>query len=106
MYNIPIAIGLDGPLDVGALQFALDALAERHETLRTRLVTSNGRPVQRIDPPRPIPIATVDLTSSVDLTSTAALTSTAGLPPGRQRPGSASSSTPSPCARSTWPTGH
>jgi amino acid adenylation domain-containing protein len=63
MYNIPIAISLDGALDTGALQAALDALAGRHETLRTRLVTSNGRPLQRIDPPRPIQVATVDLSA-------------------------------------------
>ncbi|HET7017662.1 MAG TPA: condensation domain-containing protein, partial [Streptosporangiaceae bacterium] len=44
MYNIPIAISLDGALDVTALQAALDALAQRHETLRTRLVTSKGQP--------------------------------------------------------------
>ena len=71
MYNIPIAIGLDGALDMDALQAALAALAERHETLRTRLVTSNGRPVQRVDPPGPIPIATVDLTPTASLASTA-----------------------------------
>src|SRR5579863_8789375 len=70
MYNIPIAIGLDGDLDAGALQSALDALARRHETLRTRLVTSNGRPVQRIDPPRPIPITTTDLTATTNPTAT------------------------------------
>ena len=52
MYNIPIAISLDGALDTAALQAALDALAGRHETLRTRLVASKGQPVQRIDPPR------------------------------------------------------
>jgi amino acid adenylation domain-containing protein len=66
MYNIPIAISLDGALDTGALQAALDALTGRQEALRARLVTSNGRPIQRIDPPRLfdaplIPIATVDL---------------------------------------------
>ncbi|HEX9624112.1 MAG TPA: amino acid adenylation domain-containing protein, partial [Streptosporangiaceae bacterium] len=63
MYNIPIAISLDGALDVDALQAVLDALAQRHEALRTRLVASNGRPVQRIDLPRPVPITTVDLSA-------------------------------------------
>src|SRR6185437_5311362 len=61
MYNIPIAISLDGALDEGALQAALDALAQRHEPLRTRLVTSKGQPVQRIDPPRQIPMTIIDL---------------------------------------------
>src|SRR6185437_1953409 len=60
MYNVPIAISLDGALDESALQLALDALARRHEVLRTRLITSRGQPVQRIDPARPIPVTIVD----------------------------------------------
>jgi amino acid adenylation domain-containing protein len=66
MYNVPVAISLDGDLDTSALQAALDALAGRHETLRTRLVTRNGGPVQVIDPPRlfdapSVAVRTVDL---------------------------------------------
>src|ERR1700722_17039613 len=61
-YNIPLALRLTGPLDAGALNHALDLLIERHETLRTRLVTSpSGAPVQLIDPARPAVIETVDL---------------------------------------------
>ncbi|AZL73558.1 non-ribosomal peptide synthetase [Pseudomonas oryziphila] len=36
-YNLPGAVGLDGPLDRDALAQALEALAERHETLRSAL---------------------------------------------------------------------
>ncbi|QXH49544.1 amino acid adenylation domain-containing protein [Pseudomonas fakonensis] len=36
-YNLPGAVGLDGPLDRQALEQALQALAERHETLRSVL---------------------------------------------------------------------
>src|SRR3984957_16924492 len=61
-YNIPLALRLTGPLDAGALNHALDLVIERHETLRTRLVTSpSGAPVQLIDPARPAVIETVDL---------------------------------------------
>src|SRR5580698_1871044 len=61
-YNIPLALRLSGPLDATALNRALDALIERHETLRTRLVTSPaGSPVQLIDPARPTVLETVDL---------------------------------------------
>jgi amino acid adenylation domain-containing protein len=51
-YNVPCVIWLRGPLDAGALCRALDAVAGRHETLRTRLVAGpDSRPVQVIDPP-------------------------------------------------------
>ena len=62
MYNIPIAISVRGPLDPDALDRAVTALAARHEVLRTRLVTgAEGRPVQVIDPPAPVPVVRVDL---------------------------------------------
>jgi amino acid adenylation domain-containing protein len=61
-YNIPIAVGLSGPLDVVALSRALGGLAARHETLRTRLVVDPvGRPVQVISPPGDVPVEVVDL---------------------------------------------
>jgi len=34
-YNVPLALTLSGPLAPAALAAALDALAARHETLRT-----------------------------------------------------------------------
>jgi amino acid adenylation domain-containing protein len=61
-YNIPLALGLSGPLDPEALRRGLGALVARHEALRTRLVTgAEGRPVQVIDPPRPTPLELTDL---------------------------------------------
>ncbi|HEY1621419.1 MAG TPA: amino acid adenylation domain-containing protein [Streptosporangiaceae bacterium] len=51
-YNVPCVIWLRGPLDADALCRALDAVAARHEALRTRLVAGpDSRPVQVIDPP-------------------------------------------------------
>ncbi|MYZ34218.1 MULTISPECIES: non-ribosomal peptide synthetase [unclassified Streptomyces] len=50
-YNEPMGFHLRGPLDRAALVRALDALVARHETLRTRLVSTEGEPYQRIDPP-------------------------------------------------------
>jgi surfactin family lipopeptide synthetase A len=55
---------LDGPLDVDALQHALDALVARHGALRTSIVTVDGTPrqviadeatvtVERVEDPRP-----------------------------------------------------
>ncbi|NUR30213.1 MAG: amino acid adenylation domain-containing protein, partial [Catenulispora sp.] len=50
-YNIAGLLRLIGDLDIAALGRAVDAFVERHEALRTRLVTTDGRPVQVIDPP-------------------------------------------------------
>ncbi len=51
-YNVPVALRLTGPVDLAALSTALAGLSERHEALRTRLVTGEaGKPVQVIDPP-------------------------------------------------------
>jgi amino acid adenylation domain-containing protein len=62
VYNIPCVIRIRGPLDTGALGRALSDLIGRHETLRTRLVTSDsGRPVQVIDPPGPVVLDVEDL---------------------------------------------
>ncbi|HXS65860.1 MAG TPA: amino acid adenylation domain-containing protein [Streptosporangiaceae bacterium] len=61
-YNVPQALSLSGPLDVAALEEALDALVARHEALRTRLVTGDrGDPIQVIDPPAPLPMKVTDL---------------------------------------------
>jgi amino acid adenylation domain-containing protein len=61
-HNVPGVAWLRGELDVAALARALDALIARHEPLRTRLMAGDGgRPVQRIDPPGPVP--SLELTS-------------------------------------------
>ena len=55
VYNLPLAVRLEGPLDTARLAGALDRLACRHESLRTSLVEAGGRPWQRIAPPAPRP---------------------------------------------------
>ena len=49
-YNEAMAFTLRGPLDREALRRAFDALADRHETLRTRFAVEDGRPVQIVEP--------------------------------------------------------
>jgi acyl carrier protein len=57
LYNVPSAVRLRGPLDAGALEAALDAVVERHQSLRTAFVLvddGNGDdPVQAVHPFRP-----------------------------------------------------
>ncbi|NUQ65792.1 MAG: amino acid adenylation domain-containing protein [Pirellulales bacterium] len=47
-YNIPAAVRIEGDLDVEALSASLHEIVRRHESLRTRFETVDGRPVQRI----------------------------------------------------------
>ncbi|WP_420129759.1 amino acid adenylation domain-containing protein, partial [Longimicrobium sp.] len=50
VYNMAFPLRMRGPLDVAALERALGEVVRRHESLRTRFVPVDGRPVQRIEP--------------------------------------------------------
>jgi amino acid adenylation domain-containing protein len=64
-YNIPQALRLTGSLDVPALGRAFDALADRHEALRTRFVAGpDGRPGQVVDPSAGVALPLVDLSGA------------------------------------------
>jgi amino acid adenylation domain-containing protein len=60
-HNVPLALTLRGVVSAPALAAALAAEVERHESLRTRIVSVGGKPVQRIDPPWRPPLPFVDL---------------------------------------------
>ncbi|HEY0603943.1 MAG TPA: condensation domain-containing protein, partial [Herpetosiphonaceae bacterium] len=62
IYNIPWTIDIKGPVDVPALHQALQALVDRHETLRTTFATVDGTPVQVVAETLPIALPAVDLT--------------------------------------------
>jgi FkbH-like protein len=49
-YHISMAIRLIGPLEVKALQQALQAIIHRHEILRTTFASTDGNPTQIISP--------------------------------------------------------
>ncbi len=51
-YNLPLALRLSGPADLGALAGAVHEVLRRHEALRTRFPEIQGEPAQVIDPPR------------------------------------------------------
>ncbi|MBK9942043.1 MAG: amino acid adenylation domain-containing protein [Kouleothrix sp.] len=60
-YNTALSFELDAHADPTLLQRSLDALAARHEALRTTLVPADGEPQQVINPPAPVPLAIADL---------------------------------------------
>ncbi|MEV6946664.1 amino acid adenylation domain-containing protein [Streptomyces sp. NPDC051172] len=68
---VPIAIGLGGvPVDRGALQDVLHALASRHEALRTRFPLVDGQPVRIVEAipsvgPLPAQHESVDLCAAI-----------------------------------------
>ncbi|MEP6932469.1 MAG: amino acid adenylation domain-containing protein, partial [Nitrospirota bacterium] len=59
--NIPIALRLNGSLDVEVLRRSLDEIVRRHEILRASFVLHNGQPAQIIAPRLDIPFSTEDL---------------------------------------------
>ncbi|WP_166028834.1 non-ribosomal peptide synthase/polyketide synthase [Streptomyces chilikensis] len=62
-YNSAVALRLTGALDQGALGRALDLVAARHEALRTTFDEGpDGRPVQRVHEPAPVPLPVREVT--------------------------------------------
>ncbi len=60
-YNIPAAVRLKGLLDTPALERAFDEVVRRHESLRTRFVSSDGEPLQEVVPELGLRLTKVDL---------------------------------------------
>ena len=59
VYNMPVVLRLDGALDMAALQASFDALAERHEGLRSRFGQDGDEPWVEILPPTSVRIEQV-----------------------------------------------
>ncbi len=62
-YNVPVAVRLDGPLDLGALSRAVERVLARHDILRTAFPMGRDEPYQRIAPSPPFGPRLVDLTT-------------------------------------------
>ncbi|WP_315828614.1 MULTISPECIES: HAD-IIIC family phosphatase [unclassified Bradyrhizobium] len=60
--HMPVAVRLDGILEMAALERSFATVIERHEVLRTRFPDDNGRPVQEIDPSGEFVLKLEDLT--------------------------------------------
>jgi hypothetical protein len=63
-YNTGIGLRLSGALDIGALRAALDTLTDRHESLRTRFDTVDGRGVQVVAAEGDIPLRIIDMSAT------------------------------------------
>ncbi|MGZ3460494.1 MAG: condensation domain-containing protein, partial [Archangium sp.] len=61
LYNLPVVLRLEGPLDVQVLERSFHALVRRHESLRTTFRQSGMSALQVISSPIEVPLATVDL---------------------------------------------
>jgi non-ribosomal peptide synthetase component F len=60
-YLIVSALRITGPVDLAALQGALDDIVARHELLRTLVVRDADPPYQQVYPPCQVPLETRDL---------------------------------------------
>ncbi len=69
LYNIPVALRVEGPLRAGVLTLCLGEAVRRHEALRTVFAVREDTPVQVVQPAEPFQLAVVDLS---------------GLPPDRR----------------------
>jgi amino acid adenylation domain-containing protein len=59
-YNMSLAWRLRGPLDISALEQSLNALVQRHESLRTSFQVVGEQPAQIITPELTLPLRLVD----------------------------------------------
>jgi amino acid adenylation domain-containing protein/non-ribosomal peptide synthase protein (TIGR01720 family) len=60
-YNMPVAVRLGGPLQIDALERALNEVVRRQEGLRTSFGVADGSPVQIISEARPMDLCLIDL---------------------------------------------
>ena len=73
-YNVPYALRVRGPLNVTALQRALDAVVGRHEVLRTLFVSFKGQPLPLVPKQWSVEMRQEDLRGLPAEESTAQLT--------------------------------
>ncbi len=63
-YNIPVAVRLQGPLNIDALRKALNAIVMRHAILRTTIHANDGRPCQVVAPTGSVTLRTENLSTT------------------------------------------
>ncbi|WP_432062763.1 amino acid adenylation domain-containing protein [Streptomyces sp. S1] len=65
-YHMPVISRVSGPLDLAALQHAVDTVVARHSALRTVFTDVDGTPVQRVLPTAGVRVALLDLRAATD----------------------------------------
>jgi len=60
-YHVPLALRLEGDLDLRTLEASLREMARRHEVLRTTFAESDGTPSVIVHPPGPVAMEMEDL---------------------------------------------
>src|SRR5437667_8240963 len=65
-YNESRALRMKGPVNLNALQRALNQIIARHEVLRTTFITVDGTPMQLVAEQREIDLPVVDLRTFPD----------------------------------------
>jgi amino acid adenylation domain-containing protein len=60
-FNVPLRFSLTGPLDMDLFDRALNAVIQRHESLRTHFEEENGELMQIVSPQMKLPISYVDI---------------------------------------------
>jgi amino acid adenylation domain-containing protein len=66
-YNVPLALRLQGALEVDALGRALAEIVRRHEALRTVFPLVDGAPAQVVKPAGPVPLSIEDAADEAEL---------------------------------------
>ena len=66
LYNMPVALRVEGPLDAAVLALSLGEIVRRHEVLRTVFTEHDGAPVQVIQPAAPFALPLVDLSGLLE----------------------------------------
>ena len=64
-HNIPLILHLDGPVDKALLESGLNTIIERHDALRTRIITANAQASQVLSEQETLKLKIVDVADSV-----------------------------------------
>jgi pristinamycin I synthase-3/4 len=78
LYNVPVALRIEGPLRSAALALCLGEIVRRHEVLRTVFAAPEGSPVPVIQPAAPFELPVVDLSGLPEGAREAVASSLAG----------------------------
>ena len=65
-YNIAEGLRITGPLDVIAIERAINAIIRRHEVLRTSYIAVDGTPMQVVQEAKPVALPLIDVSQSRD----------------------------------------